>query len=87
MSTAAGSDADSLADLVHRLGDIPLGRIRLRPPPGTARERDVVAAPDRENVPCELADSVLVEKAVGFLESCLTGELLGALGNFVARHG
>jgi hypothetical protein len=28
--------------LVHRLGGIPLERIRLHPPPGTATEQDVI---------------------------------------------
>jgi Uma2 family endonuclease len=86
MSTASGSDSESLADLIHRLGDIPLERIRRRPPPGTARERDVIAVLDRENVPCELVDGVLIEKALGFPESVVTGGVLAEVANFVRRH-
>jgi hypothetical protein len=63
---------ESLADLVERLGGIPLDRIRMRPPPGTATEEDVLAALEapRKRI-CELIDGVLVEKAMGYSESVL----------------
>ena len=35
----AAEPEESLAELVHDLGDIPLERIRLKPAPGTATER------------------------------------------------
>jgi Uma2 family endonuclease len=70
---------DTLADLVEQLGDIPLARIRVRPPPGTATEQDVLDLYRREKRLCELVDGVLVEKAMGFRESCLAGVLLGCL--------
>lgn len=60
----------TLADLIERLGDIPAERIRFHPLPGTATERDVIAArsgPDRQL--CELVDGVLVEKPVATFES------------------
>jgi Uma2 family endonuclease len=60
---------ETLADLLHRLGDIPLERIRFRPFPGTATEQDVIEAP-RGRL-CELVDGVLVEKAMGYFESRL----------------
>ena len=46
MATDAQDPAqdESFADLVKQLGDIPLERIRRRPPPGTATEADVIAA-------------------------------------------
>ncbi len=62
---------EPLADLVYELGDIPRERIRLRPPPGTATEKDVVEAEARDKRLCELVDGVLVEKPMGFLESRL----------------
>lgn len=52
-----------MADLWNRLGRIPLARIRIIPPPGTATEKDVLAArrePYRRL--CELVDGTLVEK-------------------------
>src|SRR4051812_30464578 len=69
MSTAIEADAavltETMADLVHRLGDIPLERIRLHPSPGTATEDDLLAACKPS---CELVDGVLVEKAMGYFE-------------------
>jgi hypothetical protein len=53
---------ETLADLLDRLGDVPLGRIRLHPPPGTATEADVLARPDGHKHLCELVDGVLVEE-------------------------
>src|SRR5438067_1502793 len=80
-------EEDNLADLVHRLGDIPLERILVRPPPGTATEADVLTALEspRKRI-CELIDGVLVEKAMGFRESRL-GLVLGRiLDLFVITH-
>jgi Uma2 family endonuclease len=74
---------ETLADLVERLGDIPLSRIRLYPAPGTATEADAIAAEARQNRLCELVDGVLVEKAMGFVEACLAGAILSALRAFV----
>lgn len=68
---------ETLADLIDRLGGVPLERIRLKPPPGTATEEDVLAArrsPQRRL--CELVDGVLVEKAMGTREALLAGLLL-----------
>jgi hypothetical protein len=36
---AVPGSAETLADLVNHLGDIPLERIRIKPPSGTATER------------------------------------------------
>jgi Uma2 family endonuclease len=58
----------------------------MRPSPGTAVERDVVEAHDRENRLCELVDGALVEKVMGFDESRFA-ILLGAyLINFLDQH-
>jgi Uma2 family endonuclease len=68
----------TLADLLEQLGGIPLNRVRLQPPPGTATEQDVITA---GKPLCELVDGVLVEKAVGYRESVLAmflGQILGA---------
>jgi Uma2 family endonuclease len=85
MSTAIAppDTIENLADLHERLGGIPLNRIRFRPPMGTATEQDVLDVHAREKRLCELVDGVLVEKAAGFAESCLAGEVLHRLKLFV----
>ena len=75
-ATIAPAEIKTLADLRQRLGGIPLERIWFHPAPGTATEKDVIAAEARENRLCELVDGTLVEKAMGFEESRLAGELL-----------
>lgn len=64
----------TVADLVADLGDIPLERIRLQPPIGTATETDLIQNNDLERkVRCELIDGTLVEKALmSYLEDSLT---------------
>jgi Uma2 family endonuclease len=88
MSAAFSNDPiDNLAELVERLGGIPLERIRFRPFPGTATEADVIAAMEapRKRL-CELIDGVLVEKAMGYSESVLATALIAALWSFVRPH-
>jgi Uma2 family endonuclease len=68
--TTAGT-IDTLADLLDRLGGIPLNRVRMRPAPGTATEDDVLSVRDHEDLLCELVDGVLVEKGMGFRSSLL----------------
>jgi Uma2 family endonuclease len=78
VATAAISDplesVETLADLLARLGNIPLSRVRFHPSPGTATERDAIAARygPRPRL-CELIDGVLVEKTVGTRESLCAG--------------
>jgi Uma2 family endonuclease len=73
----------TLADLLARLGGIPLDRIRFHPPPGTATVQDVIAVAEREGKLCELVDGVLLEKVMGWSESNLAGFLLSLLNAFV----
>lgn len=75
---------DNLEEMLERLGGVPLWRIRMRPAPGTATEKDVVAAEaePRKRL-CELIDGVLVEKAMGATESLLASEIIRLLGNFI----
>jgi Uma2 family endonuclease len=86
MSTVVDRDEieDSLAELVEKLGGIPLHRIRMKPSPGTATEADVLAAEalPRKRI-CELIDGVLVEKAVAYKESLLAAYLIFLLEQFV----
>ncbi len=85
-ATIAPPDIKTLADLRQRLGGIPLERIWFYPAPGTATEKDVIAAEARENRLCELVDGTLVEKAMGFEESRLAGRLLYFVNAYLEKH-
>src|ERR1700728_2154302 len=85
-ATLAAPEIKTLADLRQRLGGIPLERIWFHPAPGTATEKDVVEAEARENRLCELVDGTLVEKAVGFEESRLAGELSYQLKSYLDQN-
>ena len=63
----------TLADLLEELGEVPPSRILLTPAPGTATEQDVLEAERRTGCAPELIDGVLVEKTVGYPESCAGG--------------
>jgi Uma2 family endonuclease len=73
----------TIRDLVEQLGDIPLDRIRMNPPPGQATEDDVIAFARREKCYCVPVDGVLVEKTVGLQESLSAIALAGFLKAFV----
>ena len=77
MSTAALTEIETMADLLRQLG-VDATRIRMRPLPGLATEKDVIEIHDRTNRLCELIDGVLVEKVMGFYE----GRLAMVLGYF-----
>jgi Uma2 family endonuclease len=74
------------ADLVERFGPVPLSRVRLDPPPGTASEEDIVEIHDREDRLYELVDGILLEKTVGTYESYLAGLLVHLIWTFVKEH-
>jgi Uma2 family endonuclease len=71
------ASVETLADLLDRLGNVPLDRIRFHPLPGLARERDVIAALEGVDKRLyELIDGVLVEKPMGTREA-LIATLIG----------
>jgi Uma2 family endonuclease len=76
----------TLADLVERLGGVPIDRIRIRPAPGTATVEDVERIHRLEGRLCELVDGVLVEKPMGYGESLVALYLGIVLGGFVKEH-
>ena len=76
----------SVADLLEHFGGISPQRIRLRPAPGTATERDILDIQAREDRLYELVDGVLVEKVMGYEEACLALLLGRLLGDFVDEH-
>jgi Uma2 family endonuclease len=80
--TEADTHVWTAADLLERFGPIPLRRVRLDPEPGTATEEDLLFACEREKRYCELIDGTLVEKIVGFYESCLAM----AIGDWLRAH-
>jgi Uma2 family endonuclease len=80
--TSAGT-VETLADLLAQLGGISPDRVRFRPLPGTATEKDVLDVQAREGRLCELVDGVLVEKGMGFRESFLAMALSAILWGFV----
>lgn len=73
----------TIADLLHRLGDIPADRVRFEPVPGTATVADLLLP---ENKGCELVDATLVERPMGVRESILAFFLGEFLGPFVRRQ-
>jgi Uma2 family endonuclease len=63
---------ETMADLLDQIGDVPLSRLPIRPPMGTATEADVTAALERADKRLyELVDGFLVEKAMGTKEGLL----------------
>lgn len=73
----------TIADLLDRLGGVAPSRIRYDRIPGHSTEADVLDLYHTEGKLYELVDGVLVEKAMGFLESVLALALGGFLRAFV----
>jgi Uma2 family endonuclease len=87
MSTATPhAQPETFGELLEQLGGISPHRVRLRPAPGSATEKDVLDILQRTNRLCELVDGVLVEKVMGYPESTLACQLIKLLGNFLDRH-
>jgi Uma2 family endonuclease len=72
----------TLADLMERLGGVPLERIRFTPSVGSAVEQDVLHAAKDGHL-CELVDGVLVEKTMRLRESLLAMALGHILRAFI----
>jgi Uma2 family endonuclease len=72
-------------DVAERFGPIPIERLRLGANNGhSATERDVLAIYQVEKRMFELVDGLLVEKVMGFRESCIAMVLIQALRNYLA---
>src|SRR5437762_8740408 len=62
----------TFADLWSDIGEVPLDRILMDPPPGRATEADVLRHLESAYKRiCELVDGVLIEKPMGVLESAV----------------
>jgi Uma2 family endonuclease len=78
---------ETLADVLERIGKVPLARIPAWPPPGMAKEKHVLAALEASDKRLfELVDGVLVEKTMGVREGMLATLLGHFLWDFVMRH-
>jgi Uma2 family endonuclease len=77
----------SLDQLRRHFGGIPAHRIFRYPRPGTATEKDLVLANERDKVrnTCELVDGCLVEKGMGAREALLAGIILQMLNNYFLK--
>lgn len=77
----------TVADLLHRLGDIPPDRVVMDPPPGTATEADLIRMQDTLRLGLfELIDRTLVRKPMGTPESYLALRLASLMERFVEEH-
>lgn len=75
------------ADLHERLGYVPLHRIRMDPPPGTATEADVIRFLEGDDKRLyELIDGTLVEKPMESREGYLAVAISSYLFMFVKQH-
>ena len=81
-SVAAEPTVGTVAELVNQLGDIPLDRILVNPPMGTASEEDLLNC----ELNCELVDGTLVIKAMGYHESALAAFLIQWINNYLDRN-
>lgn len=68
---------------LRALGNVPLDRILLDPPPGLATVDDVVRLSHHENRGVELVDGTLVEKPVALKESVIASNVIRLVGNVV----
>lgn len=80
------ADVQTFADLLEQLGGIDPGRIRFRPSPGRATEKDVVRIEASENRLFELVDGVLVEKAMGATQALLAGYIVHFFWEYLRGH-
>src|SRR4051812_4918552 len=79
--------ADTVADLIRRLGDVAPERILITPPIGTATEADVIRwldGPEKRMV--ELIDGVLVEKPVATSEGMFGGYIYRKISDYAEDH-
>lgn len=84
---AAPAQPETVADLLHDLGDVPPERVRMDPPLGQATIDGLIAVNDRSaGAVCELTGGTLVEKAVGQLESWIGMIVGGELYAYLKLH-
>jgi Uma2 family endonuclease len=72
--------------MLEQLGGINPRRVAFRPPPGKAKEKDLIRLNEHSNRLYELVDGVLVEKVTGKTESSLAMWLGYLLQSFLIKH-
>jgi Uma2 family endonuclease len=77
---------ETAAELLEKLGGIDPARVRLDPPPGRAKHRDLVELLERTDRLYELVDGVLVEKVMGSPEAGLAMLIGHFLLGFLENH-
>jgi Uma2 family endonuclease len=85
-STTTTPAFTNVADLLEHLGNISPRRVRLRPTPGQATEKDVLELEAHEDRLYELVDGVLVEKIMGYPESRLAMWIGHRIEAFLEEH-
>jgi Uma2 family endonuclease len=91
MATAALKQLEptvkTMADLLDRLGNIPPERVWLDPLPGTATEKDVIAAwSGLDRRLCELVHGTLVEKTLGAKEAAVATLVAHFILNYLEKR-
>jgi Uma2 family endonuclease len=76
----------TLADLLHRLGDVAPERIRLDVWPGHVTDEDCTESKDRFGCLCEMVDGVLVEKIMAWEEARLASALAHVIQTYLEQH-
>lgn len=76
----------NVQNLLNQLGGISQDRVRMRPLPGLATEKDLREIRDPTGLIYELVDGVLVAKPPGYAESSLACRIISLLGSFLDRH-
>ena len=77
---------EDLGQLLKRLGNVSPKRICMKPPPGTATERDLIRMHGARRALYELVDGTLVEKGMGHKEAFVAVELSYLLHTFLQQH-
>ncbi len=83
---SAAARFETMGDLLKQIGNIAPRRIRLRPPPGQATERDLLRIHAKTDRLYELVDGTLVEKVSGYLEASLASWISHLLQRFLEEH-
>lgn len=86
VTTATTFPFITLGEVVARLPEYPLSRIRIVPTPGTAQETDVLRAHRANKSLCELVDGTLVEKTMGHKGSIIALLIATAINNYLEHN-
>ncbi len=86
MAHSSTTKFETLADVLHNLGDIAPERVRLDPQPGTATERDLLHVMKKTDRLFELVDGTLVEKVMGYAEGGLAADIIYLLRDFLKQN-